>query len=71
MEVGQTILARNKVAPAIPSWWIVDDQFIRNYLYCGTLPGTPKPKEWIDQGFLKKAEASKNWAGCAASTRRC
>jgi 3-oxosteroid 1-dehydrogenase len=26
------------------------------YMFCGTMPGSAKPKEWYDSGFLKRAD---------------
>jgi 3-oxosteroid 1-dehydrogenase len=63
MEFCQNMIARDKVVPAIPSWWIVDDQFMRTYLFCGTMPGSKKPQEWYDAGFLKRADTIEELAG--------
>ena len=54
MEFCQNMLKRNKTVPAVPSWWIVDEKFMRKYMYSGTLAGTRKPQEWYDTGFLKR-----------------
>jgi 3-oxosteroid 1-dehydrogenase len=56
MEFCQNMLKRNKDVPAIPSWWIVDEQYMRTYMFCGTLAGAKKPKAWYDSGFLKRAD---------------
>ena len=49
------MLARNKAVPAVPSWAIMDSQFMKNYALITPLPGTKKPQAWFDSGFLKKA----------------
>lgn len=51
------MLERNKTAPAVPSWMIFDAQFINRYMLFGTMPGSKKPKEWFETGFLKKADS--------------
>jgi 3-oxosteroid 1-dehydrogenase len=55
MEFCQNMLKRNKTVPAIPSWWIVDQQHMDKYMYTGTMPGSKKPQEWYESGFLKRA----------------
>jgi 3-oxosteroid 1-dehydrogenase len=56
MEFCQNMLKRDKLVPASPSWWIVDEQFMRKYMYTGTMAGAKKPQEWYDSGFLKRAD---------------
>lgn len=56
MEFCQNMLKRNKTVPAVPSWWIVDAKHMRHYMYTGTMPGSKKPQEWYDSGFLKRAD---------------
>ena len=51
------MIARNEVAPAIPSWMILDAQFLGRYMLFGTMPGSKKPQAWYDSGFLKKADS--------------
>jgi len=56
MAYCQGIIDRNKVAPAIPSYAIMDTQFMKKYMLGNTMPGTKKPKEWLESGYLKKAD---------------
>jgi len=63
MEFCQNMLKRNKTVPAVPSWWIVDQQHMDDYMYTGTMPGTKKPQEWYDSGFLKRAGTIEELAG--------
>jgi 3-oxosteroid 1-dehydrogenase len=56
MEVCQRMLARHREVPAIPSWWIMDSQYMNRYLFCGTMPGAAQRRAWIDSGWLKMAE---------------
>lgn len=56
MEFCQNMLKRDKSVPAVPSWWIVDQTYMDKYMYTGTMPGSKKPQEWYDNGFLKRAD---------------
>ena len=56
MAYCKGMLERNKTVPAVPSWAILDTQFLRNYMLGSTMPGTKKPKEWLEQGYLRKAD---------------
>ena len=50
MAFCQNMLKRDKIVPAIPSWWICDQHGREKY------HGGNPPKEWIDSGFLKCAD---------------
>lgn len=63
MEFCQNMLARDKIVPAIPSWWIVDAKHMRQYIYTGTMPGSNKPQAWYDSGFLKRDDTIEGLAG--------
>jgi 3-oxosteroid 1-dehydrogenase len=56
MGFCQNQLKRNETHPAVPSWWIVDQQYMNKYMYGGTMPGTTKPQDWYSSGFLKRAD---------------
>ena len=56
MEFCKNMLARNRTVPALPSWWVFDDQYIRNYMMGNTMAGANKPVEWFTSGYLKKAD---------------
>jgi 3-oxosteroid 1-dehydrogenase len=55
VEFCRNMLARNESIPAVPSWWIFDQQFIQKYMIGGTMPGSKKPQSWYDSGYLKRA----------------
>jgi 3-oxosteroid 1-dehydrogenase len=55
MQFCQTMIRRNQTVPAVPSWMVFDTQYIETYMLLGTMPGTKKPQQWFDQGFLHKA----------------
>jgi 3-oxosteroid 1-dehydrogenase len=52
MSFCQQMLARNKISPAIPSWLVIDSQYMAKYMVAGTLPGSKKPQSWFDRGFM-------------------
>jgi 3-oxosteroid 1-dehydrogenase len=56
MAYCKAMLERNKVVPAVPSWAVFDNQYMRNYMLAGTMPGSKKPQRWYDEGYLKKAD---------------
>ena len=56
MAYCKAMLERNKVVPAVPSWAVLDSQYLRNYMLAGTMGGTNKPQRWYDEGYLKKAD---------------
>ena len=57
MAYCKGMLERNRSVPAVPSWAIMDSQFIRNYMLAGTMPGAKKPASWFDEGYLRKADS--------------
>jgi 3-oxosteroid 1-dehydrogenase len=56
MAYCKAMLERNKVVPAVPSWAVFDNQYMRNYMLAGTMPGSKKPQSWYDEGYLRKAD---------------
>jgi 3-oxosteroid 1-dehydrogenase len=62
MEFCQNMFKRNREVPAIPSWCIMDAQYMRTYMFCGTMPGLSKPRAWYDGGFLKRADTLEDLA---------
>jgi 3-oxosteroid 1-dehydrogenase len=52
----ETMLKRNLTVPAIPSWAIMDAQYMEEYQLCGTAGIAKKPKSFIDSGYLKRAD---------------
>ena len=55
MEVGQKQYARHKITPAVPSWMIIDLRNRRDYPLYTAMPGET-PQEWINTGYMKKAD---------------
>lgn len=56
MAFCRNMLNRHKSVPAVPSWWIVDSQFMARYMFNATFAGTAKPQEWLDSGYLRRAD---------------
>lgn len=56
MAYCKGMLERNKTAPAVPSWAVFDEQYIRNYMLAGTMAGRKKPESWYEEGYLKQAD---------------
>jgi 3-oxosteroid 1-dehydrogenase len=57
MAYCKGMLERNKTVPAVPSWAILDSQFLRNYMLGNSMPGAKKPKAWYEQNYLRKADS--------------
>jgi 3-oxosteroid 1-dehydrogenase len=56
MAFCKGMLERNKTVPAVPSWAILDSQYMRNYMINGTMPGSTKPQTWFDSGYMHRAD---------------
>jgi 3-oxosteroid 1-dehydrogenase len=55
-EYCQRMIEHNKGAPAIPSYAIFDNRVMKNVMIAGTMPGSKKPDEWTEQGYLHTAD---------------
>jgi 3-oxosteroid 1-dehydrogenase len=51
------MLVRNRTHPAVPSWAILDSQFLARYPLANAGSGKPIPQEWRDSGWLKEADS--------------
>ncbi|QIG80745.1 FAD-dependent oxidoreductase [Stakelama tenebrarum] len=56
MDICAAMLAHHKKTPAVPSWLIMDSQYIGKYMLAGSRAGAKKPAEWTESGFLKTGE---------------
>ncbi len=63
MAYCKGMLERNREVAAVPSWAIMDSQFMKQYMLAGTMPGSKKPASWFETGFLKKADTIEELAG--------
>ncbi len=52
----QNMIERHQTVPAVPSWMIMDSQFMKYHMLASSMPGVSKPKEWYSSGFLKKSK---------------
>lgn len=52
----KTMLERNQAVPAVPSWAILDSNFMEKYALAGKPGGKPIPQSWIETGYLKQAD---------------
>src|SRR3546814_16949018 len=46
---------RHRKAPALPSWFIVDQQYMRKYMLCGTIPRTRARRRLLATAFVRQA----------------
>jgi 3-oxosteroid 1-dehydrogenase len=65
-EYCQRMIERNKQTPAIPSYAIFDSRVMKNVMIAGTMPGSKKPDEWTEKGYLQTADTIE---GLAASLK--
>ena len=65
-EYCQRMIERNRESPAIPSYAIFDNRVMKNVMIAGTMPGSSKPAEWTEKGFLHTADTIE---GLAASLK--
>ncbi len=56
VEVSRGILERNRSAPSIPSWLVLDSRFLATYPLAGDMRGSKKPKAWYEQNFLRRGD---------------
>ena len=66
MAYCKGMLKRHVITPAVPSWAIMDQQFMDQSMLAGTMAGSAKPKSWFDSGFLHKAASIEALAGLIA-----
>jgi 3-oxosteroid 1-dehydrogenase len=55
VDFCNSMMARHKATPAVPSWLVVDSQFVGKYALVGS-KGPNKPEAWYQSGFLRKGE---------------
>lgn len=51
------MLVRNREVPAVPSWAILDSQFLARYPLANAGSGKPIPEDWRRSGWLKEADS--------------
>jgi 3-oxosteroid 1-dehydrogenase len=55
MAYCKGMLERNQTVPALPSYAILDSQYMRKYTLAGAKPRADKPQSWYDSGYLRRA----------------
>lgn len=53
MAYTKGMLERHKTVPAIPSWAILDSQYIKRYMLGGVSPNKKRLQQWREAGYLK------------------
>ena len=61
MEQVEQMYRRHQSVPAIPSWQIMDRRHRNQYFWANQPPGKI-PREWLDSGYLKKADSLEDLA---------
>lgn len=56
VDAGRAQLDRNEQVAAIPAWLIMDARHRKRYMF-GTAPGGRTPQDWLESGFLIKADS--------------
>ncbi len=53
----ETMLKRNATVPAVPSWAILDAQYVAHYKVADTWIDKKIPEGWVEQGYLHRADS--------------
>jgi 3-oxosteroid 1-dehydrogenase len=56
VEICKAMLAHNKQTPCVPSWLVVDSQYLDTYMLAGSMAGRKKPKAWNDGNFFHQGD---------------
>jgi 3-oxosteroid 1-dehydrogenase len=56
MDFCKSMRERDEETPAIPSWMVIDSQYLNKYMLAGTMPGSKKPQAWYDEKFLRQGQ---------------
>jgi 3-oxosteroid 1-dehydrogenase len=62
MAYCKGMLERNKTVPALPSYAVLDSQYLRKYTLAGATPRSGVPQSWYDSGYLHKADTLEDLA---------
>lgn len=49
-------MVESSKAATVPSWMILDSQYINTYMLAGSMPGAKKKPAWFEANFLRKAD---------------
>jgi 3-oxosteroid 1-dehydrogenase len=56
MDIARAMRERDRLSPAVPSWMVLDSQYMDTYMLAGTMPGAKKPKPWFEEQFLRRGD---------------
>jgi 3-oxosteroid 1-dehydrogenase len=56
------MIVRNRTVPAVPSWAILDSQYMAKYPLANGGSGKKIPKAWLDSGYIKQAHTIEDLA---------
>jgi 3-oxosteroid 1-dehydrogenase len=56
VDISRGMVERNRITPAVPSWVVIDNQYLGKYMLAGSMPGPKKPQAWQDEKFLRSGE---------------
>jgi 3-oxosteroid 1-dehydrogenase len=59
----QSMRERNQVAPAVPSWAIMDSQFMAKYSLADRIGGGAVRRAWLESGWLRQGATIEELAG--------
>lgn len=62
MEAGQKMISRSKVTGQMRSWLLLERRHRARYVLGSAMPGVT-PNEWIESGYLKRADSIEDLAG--------
>jgi len=71
MDFCKAMRERHQETPAVPSWMVIDSQFLSKYMLAGTLPGSKKPPAWFEKKFLRTGQTLEELASaCGMSPEK-
>jgi 3-oxosteroid 1-dehydrogenase len=64
VEMGELMYQQHEInGKGIPSWAIFDSRHLSRYCWGSVMPGAKPIKDWIESGFMKKADSISELAG--------
>ncbi len=61
-DIINAMVKRNQTVPAVPSWMIMDSNYLEKHMLAGTMPGSKKPQAWYDNNVLRKGDTLEDLA---------
>lgn len=57
VTIGQAMYRRHREVSAVPSWFVLDSQFLRKYRWAGQLPGRQPIEDWVKSGYMVRGQS--------------